>query len=223
MHVRVIEGEARFRDARTVVLGPEEDVRFEIRARRFVIATGSQPVVPQISGIDAVPVFHQREHLRRTRAAEAPDRHRRRLERARARAGVPPARLRGDGAGDCGAAAGEGRPGMRRRRARRAGARGHHGPQRREGRARPRAPPARRGGAGRHHRGDHPGHRAADRDRPQAQHRGPRSRRRPRQARASTASRSTSASPPATGGSMRSATSPACRSSPTAPVTRPRS
>ena len=57
MHVRVIEGEARFRDARTVVLGPEEDVRFEIRARRFVIATGSQPVVPQISGIDACPYF----------------------------------------------------------------------------------------------------------------------------------------------------------------------
>jgi pyruvate/2-oxoglutarate dehydrogenase complex dihydrolipoamide dehydrogenase (E3) component len=40
-----------------VVLGPEEDVRFEIRARRFVIATGSQPVVPQISGIDACPYF----------------------------------------------------------------------------------------------------------------------------------------------------------------------
>ncbi len=57
MHVRVIEGEARFRDGRTVVLGPEEDVRFEIRARRFVIATGSQPVVPPISGIDACPYF----------------------------------------------------------------------------------------------------------------------------------------------------------------------
>src|SRR5690606_33919199 len=37
--VRVVEGEARFRDTRTVVVGPEPDVKFEIRARRFVIAT----------------------------------------------------------------------------------------------------------------------------------------------------------------------------------------
>jgi pyruvate/2-oxoglutarate dehydrogenase complex dihydrolipoamide dehydrogenase (E3) component len=50
--VRVIEGEARFRDTRTVVVGPADDVKLEVRARRFVIATGSRPAVPAISGID---------------------------------------------------------------------------------------------------------------------------------------------------------------------------
>src|ERR1700674_1420033 len=48
--VRVIEGTARFKDARTVVVG--DDV--EIRARRVVIATGSAPAVPPIPGLDAV-------------------------------------------------------------------------------------------------------------------------------------------------------------------------
>jgi len=57
MHVRVIEGEARFRDTRTVVVGPEEDIRFEIKARRFVIATGSRPSVPEFSGIEHCPYF----------------------------------------------------------------------------------------------------------------------------------------------------------------------
>jgi pyruvate/2-oxoglutarate dehydrogenase complex dihydrolipoamide dehydrogenase (E3) component len=52
--VRVIEGEATFRDSRTVVVGPELDVKFEIRARRFVIATGSRPIVPSISGLEQV-------------------------------------------------------------------------------------------------------------------------------------------------------------------------
>ena len=46
--VRVIQGEARFIDAGTVVV----DERFEIRARRFVVATGSAPFVPPISGLD---------------------------------------------------------------------------------------------------------------------------------------------------------------------------
>ena len=65
--VRVIEGEARFRDTRTVVVGYEPDIRFEIAARRFVVATGSQPLVPPISGIEQVPyltnetVFETRE------------------------------------------------------------------------------------------------------------------------------------------------------------------
>ena len=53
--VRVIEGEARFFDGKTVVVGPASDVRFEIRARRFVIATGSRPIVPAIPGIEQVP------------------------------------------------------------------------------------------------------------------------------------------------------------------------
>lgn len=50
--VRVIEGEARFLDNRTVVIGPGTDRQFEIRARRFVIATGSRPAIPPISGLD---------------------------------------------------------------------------------------------------------------------------------------------------------------------------
>jgi pyruvate/2-oxoglutarate dehydrogenase complex dihydrolipoamide dehydrogenase (E3) component len=57
LHVRVIEGEARFLDGRTVVLGPEDDIKFEIRARRFVIATGSRPAVPAISGMDLCPYY----------------------------------------------------------------------------------------------------------------------------------------------------------------------
>jgi pyruvate/2-oxoglutarate dehydrogenase complex dihydrolipoamide dehydrogenase (E3) component len=52
--VRVIAGEARFRDTRTVVVGEGQSVEFEIRARRFVIATGSRPVVPAISGLEQI-------------------------------------------------------------------------------------------------------------------------------------------------------------------------
>src|SRR5262249_43950579 len=59
LHVGVIEGGAGFRDGRTVVVGgadgQAEDVKYEVRARRFVIATGSKPVVPQISGLDNCP------------------------------------------------------------------------------------------------------------------------------------------------------------------------
>ena len=61
--VRVIEGEATFTDARTVAVGD----RFEIKARRFVIATGSVPSVPPILGLDQTPyltnetVFEARE------------------------------------------------------------------------------------------------------------------------------------------------------------------
>ncbi len=45
--VRVIQGDARFRDKRTVVVGED----FEIRARRIVIATGSRPALPSIPGL----------------------------------------------------------------------------------------------------------------------------------------------------------------------------
>jgi pyruvate/2-oxoglutarate dehydrogenase complex dihydrolipoamide dehydrogenase (E3) component len=48
--VRVIKGTAKFKDRRAVVVG---DV--EIRARRFVIATGSSPALPPIPGIDEGP------------------------------------------------------------------------------------------------------------------------------------------------------------------------
>jgi len=51
--VRVIEGEARFTDTRTVSVGQGGDIKFQIKARRFVIATGSLPAVPpSISGLD---------------------------------------------------------------------------------------------------------------------------------------------------------------------------
>ena len=49
--VRVIEGAARFRDAGTVVV----DGGIEIKARRFVIATGSVPALPPIPGLKETP------------------------------------------------------------------------------------------------------------------------------------------------------------------------
>lgn len=52
MGVRVIRAEARFLDKRTLEAGEQR-----IRARRFVIATGSSPAVPPIPGLDAVPWF----------------------------------------------------------------------------------------------------------------------------------------------------------------------
>jgi pyruvate/2-oxoglutarate dehydrogenase complex dihydrolipoamide dehydrogenase (E3) component len=51
--VRVIQGHAKFKDRRTVVAGDQ----YEIRARRFVIATGSTPAVPPIPGLDQGPYF----------------------------------------------------------------------------------------------------------------------------------------------------------------------
>ncbi|MGN6550689.1 MAG: dihydrolipoyl dehydrogenase family protein [Pararhizobium sp.] len=48
--VKVVRADAAFTDARTVRAG---DV--EIRARRFVIATGSRPAVPDIPGLSDVP------------------------------------------------------------------------------------------------------------------------------------------------------------------------
>jgi pyruvate/2-oxoglutarate dehydrogenase complex dihydrolipoamide dehydrogenase (E3) component len=47
--VRVIQAAAKFKDRKTVIAGD-----FEIRARRFVIATGSRPAIPAIPGIKDV-------------------------------------------------------------------------------------------------------------------------------------------------------------------------
>jgi pyruvate/2-oxoglutarate dehydrogenase complex dihydrolipoamide dehydrogenase (E3) component len=48
--VRVIQGHAKFKDKRTVTVGD-----IEIRARRFVVASGSAPAVPPIPGLDSGP------------------------------------------------------------------------------------------------------------------------------------------------------------------------
>ena len=48
--VRVIHDHAKFKDRNTVMAG-----NVEIRARRFVIATGSAPAVPSIPGLDSGP------------------------------------------------------------------------------------------------------------------------------------------------------------------------
>ncbi|WP_173934975.1 FAD-dependent oxidoreductase [Chelativorans sp. Marseille-P2723] len=48
--VTVLKCEARFKDASTVVAGDHQ-----IRARRYVIATGSSPAIPPIAGLEEVP------------------------------------------------------------------------------------------------------------------------------------------------------------------------
>src|SRR5580700_5615271 len=48
--VRIIDGAARFLDARTVTAG-----EFTVAARRFVIATGSSPALPAIPGLAGTP------------------------------------------------------------------------------------------------------------------------------------------------------------------------
>ena len=47
--VQIIEAPGSFKDARTVIAGD-----YEIRARRFVIATGSAAALPPVSGLDQV-------------------------------------------------------------------------------------------------------------------------------------------------------------------------
>ncbi len=59
--VNVIEEAGKFEDARTVVAGETK-----IRARRFVIATGSSPMVPPIPGLDEVDYLTNETIFERT-------------------------------------------------------------------------------------------------------------------------------------------------------------
>src|SRR5262249_12000843 len=61
--VRVIEGAARFEGRRTVAVGDA----FTIKARHFLIATGSAPASPSIEGLDAVLHFNEETILELTR------------------------------------------------------------------------------------------------------------------------------------------------------------
>ncbi|TCD16481.1 dihydrolipoyl dehydrogenase family protein [Oricola cellulosilytica] len=60
--VKVIEDHARFTGPATVVAGG-----YEIKARRFVIATGSEPFVPPIPGLDEVPYLTNETLFEQTR------------------------------------------------------------------------------------------------------------------------------------------------------------
>ena len=60
--VRVIREYGRFTDRRTLVAG-----NCEIKARRFVIATGSSPLVPPIPGLDTVDYMTNETIFERTR------------------------------------------------------------------------------------------------------------------------------------------------------------
>lgn len=60
--VDVLQGAARFISRRAIVVGDTE-----IRARRFVIATGAKLPVPAIPGLDAVPYFTSETILDNTR------------------------------------------------------------------------------------------------------------------------------------------------------------
>ncbi len=60
--VTVISAKAQFRDAITVLAGD-----YEIRPRRFVIATGSSPFVPPIPGLDTVAHFTNENIFENTR------------------------------------------------------------------------------------------------------------------------------------------------------------
>ena len=199
--VRVIEGAARFKNRRTVVVGD-----IEIRARRFVIATGSTPARPPIPGLGGIPhltnetVFDLREcpeHLLVIGAGPIG------LELAQAfrRLGCCGHGVRG------GAAARQGRSGMRGDRARRARARGRRDSVRHQDRAHPARPAEGAGRARRRRRrGDDRRNPSAGCRRPATHRRGARSRGRRASNMGTAASPWTRGCGPATAASMRSAT-----------------
>src|SRR5947209_12307230 len=64
--VQVIEGAARFKDTATVTVGD----KFEIKARRFVVATGSSPAAPPIPGLTETPYLTNEKIFELTRCPE---------------------------------------------------------------------------------------------------------------------------------------------------------
>ncbi len=64
--VRVIEGTARFKDRHTVAVGGA----IEVKARRFVVATGSAPAAPPIPGLEDVPYLTNETIFDLTRCPE---------------------------------------------------------------------------------------------------------------------------------------------------------
>ena len=90
--VDVVFGDGRF-------AGPDT---FEVDGRRltaktFVIATGSRPAVPNDPRPRYDALSHQRDRVRSARAGAVARRRRRRTDRLRDGAGIPPARQRGHG------------------------------------------------------------------------------------------------------------------------------
>ncbi len=88
-----------------------------VRARRFVLATGSSPVAPPIPGLDQTPYQTNETIFERPGGARSSDRDRRRADRLRAGPGAPAAGLRRHRAGH-GPDPAQGRSGADRRGAR---------------------------------------------------------------------------------------------------------
>jgi pyruvate/2-oxoglutarate dehydrogenase complex dihydrolipoamide dehydrogenase (E3) component len=83
--VTVLQAAARFTGSGEVEAGEAR-----VRARRFVVATGSSAFLPPIPGLAEATRPHQRDHLRPGHVSRPPDRGRRRSRWHRARSGVPP-------------------------------------------------------------------------------------------------------------------------------------
>ncbi len=111
--VRVIEGDARFADRRTVAVGEHRDQGAPLRHRDRIVAGGAADPRPRR---DAA-ISPTRRSSTSPQLPRASHRDRRRPDRPRAGAGVPPPRRRGHRAGGRRAAR-QGRSRMRRRRAR---------------------------------------------------------------------------------------------------------
>ena len=75
--IEIVRGEARFIDKKTVAVG-----EVQIRARRFVIATGSRPSVAPNSRPRQRSLFHHRHYSRQYPQAHPSGDHRRRRHRA---------------------------------------------------------------------------------------------------------------------------------------------